>query len=157
MNIPAEVIQFFAKQEAVIVSTIDPKKRIHCSVKGMVRIGPKGQLLLIDLYLYRTFQNLKKNSTISITALNERLFKGYTLQGQARIIPRQEISQEIYEEWERHVVRRISKRVARSVKTGSKSKQHFEADLPIEPKYLIEVKVTKIVDLAPPSQWKRKK
>jgi hypothetical protein len=157
MNIPEDVIKFFEKQGHVIVSTIDPRKRIHCSVKGMVRIGPKGQLLLIDLYLYRTFQNLKKNSTISITALNERLFKGYTLQGQARIIPRAEISQEIYEEWERHVIRRISKRVANSVKSGSRSKQHFEADLPVEPKYLIEVKVVKIVDLAPPTQWKKKR
>jgi uncharacterized pyridoxamine 5'-phosphate oxidase family protein len=156
MTLSDEVVRFFEKQGGVLVCTLDDRKRIHCSVKGIVKIGDEGKLFLIDLYLYKTFRNLKKNPAISITAVDEHHFKGYTLQGKAKIIPREEIKKEILEEWERRVVHRISKRVIKSVQTGAKSKRHFEADLPTRPKYAIEVKIDNVIDLSPPNLWAKK-
>ena len=91
---------------------------------------------------------------ISITAVNEHQFKGYTLQGKAKIIPKEDILKHLCSEWEKRVTSRITNRIARSVKVGSKSQKHFEACLPVKPKYLIEVNVQNIVDLAPPSRKK---
>jgi hypothetical protein len=150
MRINQDIITFFEKQDTVIVSTIDPTGCIHCSVKGIVGIKKSTKIFLVDLYFYHTFANLKKNPTISITAVDERLFKGYTLQGQAKIISRDKIHEKVFQEWENRVVRRISKRVVDSVKLGLKSKEHHEAQLPIHPRYLIEITVKNIVDLAPP-------
>ncbi len=157
MKLSKEIIHFFEKNHAAIVSTLNEKGAIHCAVKGLVGVGKKDKLFLTDLYLYRTFCNLKRNSTISITVLDEHAFKGYTLQGKARIIPKSEIKKNIFDEWEARVIQRITKRLAESVSTGAKSKKHFEADLPTEIKYLIEVEIDNVVDLAPPARKVRMK
>ena len=154
MRIRQEIIDFFEKQDTVIVSTIDSSGRIHCSVKGIIGIRHSAQFLLIDLYHQHTFANLKKNPKISITAVDEHLFKGYTLQGQAEIISRDKMHERIFQEWEARVVRRISKRVIESVRLGLKSKAHHEAHLPVHPKYLISVMIKNVIDLTPPRREK---
>ena len=55
------------------------------------------------------------------------------------------------------MVKRISKRVANSVKAGLKSQTHHEAYLPLQPRYLIEITVNHIIDLAPPKAKGSKK
>jgi len=150
MNINKDIINFFEKQDTVVVSTIDADGRIHCSVKGIIEAQESDKIFLVDLYLRQTVKNLKKNPMISLTAIDEHFFKGYTLQGEAEIIPRDKMHERIFQEWEKRVIARISKRVIRSVKTGLKSSVHHEAHLPVHPKYLISVTVKNIVDLAPP-------
>jgi uncharacterized pyridoxamine 5'-phosphate oxidase family protein len=152
MNINKEVLQFFEKQDSVIVSTLDGDGRIHCSVKGIVGTKEEDKIFLIDLYLRETFRNLKINPTISITALDEHIFKGYTIQGEAEIIPRDKIHEVIFEDWEKRVVDRISKRIAKSVGAGLKSKAHHEAHLPLHPQYLIKVAIKNIINLEPPQK-----
>jgi len=156
MKLSDDVIRFFEKQGGVIVSTLNDKGKIHCSVKGVVSVKGGGKIFLIDLYLYRTFCNLRSNPMISLTAIDEHQFKGYSLQGKARIIPRAKIKKETLEQWEKKVAQRITKRVARSVKTGTKSHRHHEAHLPVQPKYLIEVSVNNVINLSPPATWKQK-
>lgn len=150
MRVKKDIIDFFEGQDSVIVSTLDTQGRIHCSIKGIISAESDENLFLIDLYLYRTFRNLKKNPLISITAFDEHRFQGYTLQGRAEIILRDKLHEKIFDAWEKKVVERISKRVARSVKTGLKSKAHHEAHLPLHPRYLIKVHAENIIDLAPP-------
>ena len=150
MKLDQDIINFFEKQDSVIVSTIDAEGRIHCSVKGIVEAQDKSKILLVDLYLYRTFRNLKKNPAVSLTAVDDHTFKGYTLQGIAEIIPRDKMHERIFEDWEKRVVQRISKRISKSVKAGLKSHKHHEAHLPAHPKYLISVTVENVIDLCPP-------
>ena len=149
MKIPREVILFLEQQGCVVVSTMDQKKNIHCSVKGIVGIDPDGKIFVIDLYFHKTYANLKKNSTISITAVNEKKFKGYSLQGTAKMISRENIKEHLVEKWENKIIKRASERLIEGVQSGSKSKGHFEIDLPKQPKYLMEVDVTQIIDLRP--------
>jgi len=154
MRINKDIISFFEKQDTVIVSTLDSDGRIHCSVKGIISVESDENIFLVDLYLYRTFRNLKKNPTISITATDEHLFKGYTLQGEAEIIHRDKIHKSIFEDWEQRVILRISKRVSRNVARGVKADAHHEAHLPVHPQYLIKVNVKNIIDLKPPRREK---
>lgn len=157
MNLSEQVYYFLRDQGFVIVSTIDPNGRIHCAAKGLVGLSREGQVFIIDLYSNRTYENLKKNTTISITAIDEHRFMGFTLQGKGKIVPRKEIKTHIYEEWENKIIKRISNRVIKGVQAGVKSKKHFEVDLPRHPKYLIEVDVEEIIDLAKSKRKQKRK
>ncbi len=142
------IIYLLREQDFVIVSTLDSEGKIHCAAKGLVEIEKEGKVYLMDLYLARTFNNLKKNTSITITAVDEHKFLGYVLKGEARMIQREEIKSHMIENWEKRVMQRISKRMSRSIKEGKKDSRHPEIYLP-QPEYLIEMQVDEVVDLAP--------
>ena len=148
VKLAQEVIDFFHKQGFVIVSTLDSRGRIHCSAKGIAGIEEKGEIYLIDVYRAQTFNNLNNNPTISITAVNEHEFKGYTLKGEGKIVEREKIKSHIIKSWEQRVIDRISKRVIKNVQRDKGSSTHPESRFP-HPQYLIEMEVQEIVNLAP--------
>ncbi|MBF0484715.1 MAG: pyridoxamine 5'-phosphate oxidase family protein [Candidatus Omnitrophica bacterium] len=150
MKLNEDIVRFFKKEGFVIVSSLDEHGGIHCAAKGIVEIDIEGKVFIIDLYLNRTFRNLKTNHTISITAVNEKKFQGYTLQGRAKLVYHKDITDYIRVEWEKKIIQRISKRVISGVQAGTKSSEHFEAGMPSQPKYLIEMDVDKVIDLAHP-------
>lgn len=150
MELAARVAEFFRKQNFVIVSTMDKQGRIHCSAKGLVDATDDGRVFLLDVYLKQTFRNLKEDARVSLTAINEDKFIGFTLQGRGKIIPKQDIDVLILRKWERLLIGRISNRVIKGIKAGNKTSTHFEAALPPTPQYLIEVDVDQIIDLVPP-------
>lgn len=147
-KLTARITRLFHKQGFVIVSTLDADGKIHCSAKGIVGIKEKGEIYLIDLYHGKTFDNLKINPVISITAIDESEFAGYTLKGKAKIIDRKKIKNNISLDWEDKVVQRVSKRVVSDIKKEKKNFYHPEA-LFLQPRYLISVVVEDIVDLTP--------
>ena len=147
-KITEDIIHLLQKQGFVIVSTLDAEGSIHCSAKGIAGIEAEGKVYLIDLYRGKTFSNLKRNPTISITAVDEDEFSGFTLKGKARIVDREEIKDHIIKSWEDKVIQRVSKRVIGHIKKERKSLHHPEAIFP-HPQYLIEVDVGSVVDLTP--------
>ena len=142
------LIYFLESQPFVVVSTLDEKNRIHCSAKGIANIEEKGEIYIIDLYKASTFNNIKKNPTISITAIDEKSFTGYTIKGKAHIVDKEVIRGDIVKKWEEKVVNRISKRVIGNVKVDKKSTHHPEAKFP-QPEYMIVMQTEDIVDLTP--------
>ncbi|MBU2103235.1 MAG: pyridoxamine 5'-phosphate oxidase family protein [Candidatus Omnitrophota bacterium] len=149
MKLSKDIIHFFEKQGFVIVSTLDEScGSIHCSAKGIGSITPAGKIYLIDLYRSKTFRNLQANSTVSLTAVDEHHFIGYTLKGKARIIEREKIKNYIIKQWEERVTARISRRLIKNVRGDKRFARHPEARFPA-PQYLIVVEVTAVVDLAP--------
>lgn len=147
-KLTASITNLFHKQGFVIVSTLDKDGKIHCSAKGIVGMKEEGKVYLIDLYQGKTFNNLKNNSTISLTAIDESEFAGYTLKGKAKIIEREKIEKNISLSWENKVIQRVSKRVISDIKKEKKNLYHPEALFP-QPQYLIEMEVEDVVDLTP--------
>jgi uncharacterized pyridoxamine 5'-phosphate oxidase family protein len=147
-KLSSDIIYFLEKQGFVIVSTFDARDRIHCAAKGIAGIEKQGKVYLIDLYKAQTFNNLLRNPNISITAVDEHLFVGYTLKGKAKIVERESIKNHIIDKWEERVIQRISKRLIRNLKNERKSFHHPETRFP-RPQYLIEVEVEEIIDLTP--------
>ena len=148
MNLSSEIIHFFQKQGCVILSTIDENGFPHSSCKGIIEIRPNGQLYLLDLYHGATYKNIIRNPQVGITAVNEHRFKGYCLQGKARIAPAEGLGSHVAGVWEDKIISRITQRVLKNV-TGEKGHpRHPEALLP-KPKYLIAVKVKRVLDLTP--------
>ena len=140
------ILNFFRKQSFVIVSTLDKNKRIHSVAKGIAKIEDK-KIYIMDLYKGNTYNNLKRNSIISITAIDEEVFVGYTLKGRGKIIEKEKIKKEFLEEWEKRVISRISKRLIKNLKKGS-LRYHPEVKFPY-PEYMIEFNIEEIVDLKP--------
>jgi len=150
MRLSKDIIQFLETQGCVIVSTLDGRGRIHCSAKGIVGLEEDGRVFVVDVYMNKTFQNLKNDSRVSITAVDELKFMGYTLQGRAKIVLREDMKDYVVVKWEERIIKRITERTLKGLQSGIKSKTHFEAKLPPHPKYLIEIDVENIIDLAPP-------
>lgn len=143
-----EIIQFFQHHGYVVVSTIDNKGRPHSSCKGIVRINRNGRVFLLDLYRNKTFANLKHNSRMNITAVDEHRFVGYCLKGKAKIATEDRMGLYLLRGWEDRITARITQRVIRNMRGEKGHPQHPEALLP-KPEYLIAMDVEEIVDLTP--------
>ena len=150
MVIPQEVSSFFHVQNYTVISTIDKNGFPHNSCKGIVQIEPrKGIIYLLDLYMKDTYANLKKNARISVTAVDEHKFKGYSLKGRARIVSAKIFGPKVLKAWEETIATRITQRVLRNLREEKGHPHHPEAQLP-KPAYLIAIKVNEIIDLKPP-------
>ncbi len=148
IKIPGEIINFFQKQGYAIVSTIDSRGMPHSACKDIVKMEEEGSIYLLDLYLKRTYDNLKANPNISLTTVDEHKFKGYCLKGKAKIIGREELSDEILGAWEARIAGRITQRMIKNLHEEKGHARHPEARLP-RPKYLILMELEEIVDLTP--------
>lgn len=143
-----DIIQFFQNQGYVVVSTIDNKGFVHCSCKGIAKINRKGEIYLLDLYKGKTFENLKANPTVSITAVDEHRFLGYCLKGEAKIITEEEIGLEVMKAWEDRITSRLTHRLLKNMHEEKGHPRHPEVLLP-EPEYMIAMEVREIIDLTP--------
>jgi hypothetical protein len=104
----------------------------------------------MDLYIHRTFRNLRRNQNISITAVDEHGFAGYCLKGKARILKEDELEPGLIKAWEEKIASRITQRVIRNIKGEKGHPSHPEASLP-KPKYVIRMEIQEVVDLTPVS------
>ncbi|MEW6074840.1 MAG: pyridoxamine 5'-phosphate oxidase family protein [Candidatus Omnitrophota bacterium] len=143
-----DITQLLRDQGAVTVCTLDASGSIHSACKGIVDIEKKGRIYLLDLYLRKTFANLKRNPSISITVCDEHRFVGYCLKGKAKILKSQDAGPHILKAWEDKISSRISKRIVKNIRGEKGHPLHPEAMLP-RPEYMIAMEVEEIVDLAP--------
>jgi len=142
------VIHFFHKQSFTIITTVDTKGCPHNSCKGIVNIEGSDKVYLLDLYKGKTYHNLMENPHISITAIDEHKFMGYSLRGTAKIVKREKLKSHIIRSWEDRLKKRISQRLLKNIRGEKGHPRHPEVLLP-KPEYLIEVEVKDIVDLTP--------
>jgi general stress protein 26 len=143
-----EIVNFFQNQGCVIVSTIDKNGFPHSACKGIAQIDSVGCIYLFDLYKAKTFQNLKHNSHISITAFDEHKFAGYCLKGNIQSVPTEELPSGVLKAWEERITGRITQRLLKNIHEELGHPRHPEALLP-KPQYLIVMNVEEIVDLTP--------
>ena len=148
MNLSADIVHFFQSQGFLIVTTVDSKGYPHNSCKGIVDIKPDGKIYLLDVYHGKTYENLKLNPLISVTAVNEHKFNGFCLKGRARILNSTEMDADIHKAWEDKITSRLTQRLLKNLKEEKGHPAHPEAMLP-QPKYLIVMDVEEIVDLTP--------
>jgi uncharacterized pyridoxamine 5'-phosphate oxidase family protein len=148
IRIADEIIRFFRDQGFVIVSTVDKRGTPHSSCKGIIKISPGGKVYLLDAYLRGTYNNLRRNKRISITAVDEHKFKGYCLKGKARLVSRDKLSAQIKKDWESRITSRITQRLLKNIRDQKGHPWHPEALFP-QPEYMIVVDVQEVVDLTP--------
>lgn len=147
-KLSADIISFLKRQHFVVVTTLNSKGHIHNACKDIVEADKEGKIFLLDLYLKKTFSNLKKNNEIAITAVDEHHFKGYCLRGRAKIIAREKVSEDTLQKWNEKINSRISKRLVKNIQGVKGHPSHPEIRLP-KPQYMIVVDVKKIDDLTP--------
>ena len=143
-----EITQFFQDQGFVVVSSLDKDGSIHSSCKGIVNIDKDGTIYLLDLYMGRTLQNLKRNPNISITSVDEHRFRGYCIKGKAKKIQIDNFDSDILKAWEDRITSRITQRVIKNIHGDKGHSSQPEALLP-KPEYLIVMQVEDVIDLTP--------
>ena len=148
VHLSEEILYFFRKQGFTFVSTLDEDGTIHIACKDIVRITEDGQLFLLDLYMGKTYRNLKRNPALSITAADEHTFTGYCLKGKAKIVPREELPSDIINAWDQTITSRVANRLLRNMRGEKGHHAHPEALLP-KPKYMIMAEVEEVIDLTP--------
>jgi len=143
-----DITQFFHNQGCVIVTTVDKAGFPHSACKGIVKINRSGLVYILDLYKAKTYENLKGNSRISITAIDEHKFMGYCLKGKAEIIPEEELKSPIIKAWETRITGRLTRRLLKNIREEKGHPRHPEILLP-KPEYMIAMDVEEVVDLTP--------
>jgi len=143
-----EVKHFLQTQGFVIVSSIDSNGFSHSSCKGLIKIDPRGKIYLLDLYRGETFQNLKSNPRITITAVDEHKFIGYCLKGKAEMLNQKELQSHIIKAWESRITGRLTQRLLKNIREEKGNTRHPEILLP-KPEYMIVMEVEEIIDLTP--------
>lgn len=147
-KLPDNVIDFFHKQSFVIVSSLDADGSIHASCKDIVKISQDGRIYLFDLYQGRTLENLKRNPTITITAVDEHKFQGFCLKGRAKIVKSNKLKTLIMRAWEKKITQRIARRLIKNIGGEQGHPRHPEARLP-KPERLIVMEAERVIDLTP--------
>jgi len=143
-----EVMEFLQKEGFMVVSTVDKDGTPHSSCKGIVKINQNGQIYLMDLYKARTYENLKHNSHVALTVVDEHKFNGLCLKGRGKIVNEDKLSAQVIRAWEKRLTNRLTKRVLRNISGEKGHRSHPEALFP-KPEYMIVVEVKEIVDLTP--------
>lgn len=143
------VYRFLEKQSFVVVATIDKKGRPHTACKDIIKIEQQGRIFLLDLYKATTFENLRRNRSISVTAVDEHAFKGFCLKGKAREIAIDRFAKETMELWNKKIASRVTHRLLKNIRGEKGHLSHPEAQLP-KPEYMIAMDVEEIINLTPP-------
>ena len=143
-----DIIHFFQNQGCVMVSTIDASGSVHNACKGIIKINPSGRVYMLDLYRGKTYENLSRNRHISITAIDEHKFIGYSLKGKAEAIPEIKMKAQIIKAWEERITSRLTRRLLKNIHEEKGHPSHPEVLLP-KPEYMIAMEVEEIVDLTP--------
>jgi predicted pyridoxine 5'-phosphate oxidase superfamily flavin-nucleotide-binding protein len=147
-KLSAEIVQFFQSQNFTVVTTIDKDGSPHNSCKGIIKISKSGKVYLLDLYMQKTYENLKQNPRMSITAVDEHRFKGYCLKGKARLVSQETLSPRIIAAWEEKITSRITQRLIKNMLEKKGHPRHPEALFP-QPAYMIVMEVKDVIDLTP--------
>ncbi|MDD4910543.1 MAG: pyridoxamine 5'-phosphate oxidase family protein [Candidatus Omnitrophica bacterium] len=142
------IAHFLRSQNFVIVSTVGRDGTPHNSCKGIVKIDGSGRIYLLDLYKERTYENLRHNRRMSITAVDEHKFAGFCLKGVAKVIREDRLQPHIIREWEAKITQRITHRVLKNISGQKGHPRHPEVALPT-PEYMIVMDVKEIVNLTP--------
>ncbi len=148
-TLSGDIVAFLRAQSYVVVSSVGEDGAIHNACKGILRVDPPGRLFLLDVFVGRTFANLRRDPRISITAVDEHHFRGYSLSGTARLLSGEDLTPELLRVWEDALTERLTKRVLKNLSGTRGHPRHPELLLP-KPKYLIEMTVGSVVDLTPP-------
>lgn len=143
-----DIIDFFHRQSFVIVTTVDRNGTPHNSCKGIVKINRNGTIYLLDLYRAKTYSNLRRNPSMSITAVDENTFSGYCLKGRSKEMRLEQLKPYVIRSWEERINSRITQRIIKSIRGEKGHPSQPEALLP-KPAYMIVMDVKSVCDLTP--------
>lgn len=147
--IPEDAARLLDKQHFVIISSVNRKGDVDSAAKAIIEVDPKGRICVLDLYRGRTYKNISKNPRVTLTAIDERRFRGYSIKGKARVVNDRALPKKKLSAWQDKIAKRIARRLINHVKEETPDHEDIpEARFPF-PKHIIEIDVSEIVDIAP--------
>jgi len=96
-KIPQE-IQEFINGKMAWVATASADGIPNSTPKGSVRVIDDLHLVFADLFSLKTRANLKENSKVAVTVVDEKSYRGYQLKGSAELLTAGPIFDQVAEE-----------------------------------------------------------
>jgi predicted pyridoxine 5'-phosphate oxidase superfamily flavin-nucleotide-binding protein len=84
-KIPPE-IQEFIKGKLAWVATASSDGIPNATPKGTLKLIDDQHLVFADLFACKTLENLKANSKVAVTVIDEQSYEGYQLKGWAEVL-----------------------------------------------------------------------
>jgi predicted pyridoxine 5'-phosphate oxidase superfamily flavin-nucleotide-binding protein len=96
-KIPQE-IQEFIKGKMAWVATASTDGMPNSTPKGSVQVIDDSHLVFADLFSRKTRENLKVNTKVAVTVVDEKTYKGYQLKGVAELLTTGHIFEQVAEQ-----------------------------------------------------------
>jgi len=96
-KIPQE-IQEFIKGKMAWVATASSDGIPNSTPKGSVQVIDDSHLVFADLFSRKTRENLKVNTKVAVTVVDEKTYKGYQLKGVAELLTTGPIFDQVVEQ-----------------------------------------------------------
>ena len=96
-KIPQE-IQEFIKGKMAWVATATADGMPNSTPKGSVQVIDDSHLIFADLFSRKTRENLKVNTKVAVTVVDEKTYKGYQLKGIAELLTSGPIFDQVVEQ-----------------------------------------------------------
>jgi len=148
MEFSVNVSELLKRRSLAYVATANEEGKPNVSLKTIVDYDvQEGILYFIDLFSHNTRNNLGVNNKIAISLVDYDKFAGFQFKGKAEMINQGPEFEKYTAQW--HLLKanmfrdRIDWNLTRILK-----KERSELTLP-HPKYLVKVKVSEVIDLAP--------
>lgn len=122
-----DIFQEFWEQrdqsKVVFVASCGKNGKPNCAPKMLVDVMKPNKIFFIDYKFTKTFSNLSRNQWVSMSFMNDKLFKGYRLTGRCRIIRSGRDFEKAKKEWGRKLISYEAARMVERIKGGFSSRQ----------------------------------
>lgn len=141
MDFPEIFQSFLAHKKdlkVISVASCDLKGKPNGAAKMLIDIVEPHRIYFMDYRYTQTFANLKANSQVSVSFMDDASFTGYRLNGGAQILESGKEYEEVKQSWDKRVIAYEADRIVRRM-TGRYSTKESENKLP---KDFVIVKMT---------------
>jgi len=146
--------KFFRHVQFVDVATCNKQCRPNNAPKYILKVeGDK--IYIADYVLGATWNNLKENPLVSLTAVDNDSLIGYQFNGEAVLLEKGREYDELKEEFQ---VKKVKSSVERIIKSVREEKPHHSFELVFPDRTgIIVVQIREIVDIGPTGQVLRER
>jgi len=149
-----KIVELLNSREFVSVATADLECRPYAAPKFLLKI--EGNFIyLVDYIVGRMFSNLKINSRISISFMNNESLRGYQLNGSVEIIEKGPEHEHLLKDLARREMDLATQRIIEGV---TKGKTHEGFEVTMSKKFAIfKVRVEEVAEIFSSGLLKREK
>jgi len=122
-----ELFQFFldgrTSLKIVFVGSCAPDGTPYVAPKMLVEVESPNRVYFLEYKFTQTYANIQKNSRISVSFMNDRIFTGYRLNGECEIIYQGEEYERVEQAWKTRLVAYEADRMIERIRGGFSARE----------------------------------
>lgn len=149
-----KIAELLKEKEFIHVATSGHKNQPNAAPKFLLKIDAS-YIYLVDYSISRTWDNIKNNPSVSLSAMDTDTLTGYQINGPVEIIEKGDLYEELLNEFKQKEISLSAKRIVEGVAQG-KTHKSFEVALP-EKVVFFKVKIDEVAEIGSQGSVKREK